>query len=69
MQSKLDNIEKYNKGDKITANIGGKIRGGEILEIIDGKRVLAQFYTPDRVERLLEFDEFILSKNYINGEI
>lgn len=69
MQSKIENINRYSKGDKITSNIDGKVRGGEIIEIIDGKRVLAEFYTPPRVERLLEFKEFVLSEKYVRGDL
>ena len=69
MQSKLENLERYSEGDKITSNIDGKVRGGEIIETISGKRVLAEFYTPSRVERILEFEDFVLSKDYIRGDL
>jgi len=67
--SSLLQFSELEKGTKITANINGKVRGGEILEVVDGNRILAEFYTPSRVERLLEKNDFVLSKNYQRGQL
>ena len=54
-------------GDKVTARISNKIRGGEVIEVFDDGSVEAEFYTPSRIVEKLPQSRFVLSTNYTSG--